>query len=105
MRRTFRSWLCLLAIGGVAATNNVPPAGLDAGTVVALDLPARQLTLQTATGRQTYRLTPRTYIFRDQEKLAADQLKPGDRLKLSYYRDETGQRLVNRIKFALPEQP
>lgn len=102
---TLRSWLCLLALGAVAATNNVPQTGLDAGSVLALDLATKQLTLQTVAGPQTYRLTPRTYIFRDKDKLTPDQLKPGDRLKLSYYRDETGQRVANRIKFALPEAP
>jgi hypothetical protein len=70
----------LLAAAVQAQTSTVAP--FVRGAVVRLDPKSGELLLKTPKGERTYWLTPRTYIFRGEEKLSADKLKPGDYLKL-----------------------
>jgi len=98
--------LALPAAVGQTTANPPPRAGQTRGTIQQLDLTAKRLVLQTATGPQTFAYTAASHLFRDKEKLTFDKLRPGDRIALSWYRDATGQVTINRIKFALPpEEP
>ncbi|GEM_PF-4126903 len=81
----------LLAASAPAQTNTVAP--FVRGAIVRLDPKSGELLLKTPKGERTYWLTPRTYIFRGEEKLTADKLKPGDYLKL-----RVTSNLVVRIK-------
>ena len=87
----------------------VPPteqrSGRAQGNLLAIDLAAKRLTIQTADGPATFGLAPNTYIFRGKEKLAPDKLKTGDSLKLSWYRDPDGRVVIQRIKIDLPAPP
>ena len=86
-----------------------PPAeqhsGRAQGNLLAIDLAAKRLTIQTADGPAIFSLAPNTYIFRGKEKLTPDKLKIGDSLKLSWYRDPAGPLRICRIKVDLPEPP
>ena len=82
-----------------AQTTNAAPANpFAAGTLVNLDLKSGALLLHTPAGNRTYFLTPTTYIFRGEEKLTTDRLKPGDLLKLRITTNPTGRVSVVRIK-------
>jgi hypothetical protein len=81
----------LLATSASAQTNTVAP--FVRGAIVKLDPKSGELLLKTPKGEHTYWLTPHTYIFRGEEKLAADKLKPGDYLKL-----RVASNLVVRVK-------
>jgi hypothetical protein len=86
----------LMAAHAPAQTNTVPP--FARGTVVKLDPKSGELLLNSGATNQTYWLSPRTYIFRGDEKLTADKLKPGDLLKLRVVATPTGLISVVRIK-------
>lgn len=89
-----------------AQTNALPRAGQTRGTIQEVDLAAKRLILQTDKGLWTFAYTAASRVFRDQEKITFDKLKPGDRIALSWYRDAAGQVTINRLKFALPpEEP
>ena len=80
-------------------------SGRAQGNLLAIDLSAKRLTIQTTDGPATFGLAPNTYIFRGKEKLTPDKLKTGDSLKLSWYRDPEGQLVIRRIKIDLPAPP
>ncbi len=86
----------LLQLSAWAQTNDVAP--FARGTVVQIDSKSGELHLKTPDGDRTYFLTPRTYIFRGEERLTVDKLKPGDYLKLRVAADPTGRVTVVRIK-------
>jgi len=86
----------LLGASAIAQTNTTAP--FVRGTVVKLEPKSGELLLKTPKGEHTYFLTPRTYIFRGEEKLTADKLKPGDYLKLRVTGTQTSQFSVVRIK-------
>jgi len=88
----------LLPATAPAQTNGIPP--FARGTVLQINPKSGELQLKTPNGKRTYFLTPRTYIFRGEEKLTADKLKPGDYLKLRVTGTPTGQITVVRIKVA-----
>ncbi|MCX7886578.1 MAG: hypothetical protein N3B01_04875 [Verrucomicrobiae bacterium] len=68
------------------------------GTVLRIEPKSGELVLKTPDGERTCYLTPRTHIFRGEEKLTADKLKPGDHLKLRVTGSPTGAVTVIRIK-------
>ena len=69
------------------------------GVLVRFDAPASELILKTPTNEFSCFLMPKTYIFRGEEKLTADKLKPGDYLKLRIATDSPTNHLnVIRIK-------
>jgi hypothetical protein len=86
----------LVSAPAPAQTNAVVP--FARGTIVKLDPKSGEMLLKTSKGERTYWLTPRTYIFRGEEKLTADKLKPGDYLKLRVTGTPTSQLNVVRIK-------
>lgn len=79
-----------------------PRASFAGGPIQAIDLAAKHITILTTNGAASFLLAPNTYIFHGKEKLTADKLKVGDNIRLTWYRDANGQRLIRRIKFALP---
>lgn len=82
-------------------TNLPPPSErypFAKGTLDQLDLGSRRMSLNTPSGRRSFEVTARTYIFRGKEKITLDKLKIGENLRLSYYTNELGQTLVKRIK-------
>ena len=79
-------------------TNTAPANPFAAGTLVNLNSKSGELHLKTPDGDRAYFLTPTTYIFRGEEKLTADKLKPGDLLKLRITTNPTGKVSVVRIK-------
>jgi len=86
----------LLTVPAPGQTHNAAP--FVRGTIVRLDPKSGELVLKTPEGERTCFLTPRTYIFRGEEKLSADKLKPGDHLKLRVVGASTNRWTVVRIK-------
>jgi len=76
------------------------PAGYPFVRGVLLQLHAKsgELRLKTPSGEQSFFLTPKTYIFRGQEKITADKLQPGDYLKLRILSAASNRLEVVRIK-------
>jgi len=74
------------------------------GALTKLNLAAQKITVNTDNGDRDFILTPKTYIFRDKQKISADQLKVGELIKLNFLTNETGQAFVRRIKVA-PIEP
>ena len=106
------AWAVASSATGVWAQQTPSPSppteqrhGLAGGTIVAIDLAAKRLTVKTAEGSAVFGLASNTYIFRGKDKLTPDKLKEGDIIKLSWYRDAVGQVYVRRIKISLPESP
>ena len=96
--------LCVLLAGTIAATNPKPSAATPAvpnrakGPIEKLDLPANLITITTRDGPRTYTLTPKTYVFRNKDKITPAQLQVGETIAMSLYPDEQGRLLINRIK-------
>jgi hypothetical protein len=95
----------LFCLAGAAGQKNtpvkkaeVPRVPFAKGTIQRLELPAKQLTVKTATGAERFLLTDTTYIFRGKTKITADQLKIGELIRLSFYTNNVGDTLVRRIK-------
>ena len=74
------------------------------GTIKEIDLLRHQLKLTTEDGLRTFTYTSRTYIFRDKEKIAADNLKVGEVIALRFNTDKDGNVLVLRIKARTPSE-
>jgi Cu/Ag efflux protein CusF len=74
------------------------------GTIKEIDLLRHQLKLTTEDGLRTFTYTSRTYIFRDKEKIAADNLKLGEVIALRFNTDKDGTVLVLRIKARTPSE-
>jgi|HubBroStandDraft_6_1064221.scaffolds.fasta_scaffold371164_2 Cu/Ag efflux protein CusF len=74
------------------------------GTIKEIDLLRHQLKLVTEDGLRTFTYTSRTYIFRDKEKITADNLKVGEIVALSFNTDKDGNVLVQRIKARTPAE-
>jgi pSer/pThr/pTyr-binding forkhead associated (FHA) protein len=88
---------CLLATATFAqTTNTIPP--FTRGILVHADAKTGELVLKTAGTNYAYHLTPRTHIFRGDEKLTPDKLTPGDYLKLRVATDSNGVPTIVRIK-------
>ena len=91
--------LMLLASIVLAADQHAPAILNRAkGPIAKIDLPANLITITTKAGSNTFVLTPKTYIFREKEKITAAQLKVGEIIAMSLYLDEQGRLLINRIK-------
>ena len=74
------------------------------GSIKEIDLLRRQIKLTTEDGLRTFTYTSRTYIFRDKEKITADNLKVGEIVALSFTTDKDGMVLVQRIKARTPSE-
>ena len=74
------------------------------GTIKEIDLLRRQIKVTTEDGLRTFTYTSRTYIFRDKEKIAADNLKVGEVIALRFNTDKDGNVLVLRIKARTPSE-
>lgn len=68
------------------------------GILTRLDIHTLEFSIKISTNEQIFHFTPNTYIFRETEKLTAEQLKPGDFLKLRFITGTNGWLIVNRIK-------
>ncbi len=68
------------------------------GTLTDIDFLRHELRLKTADGVRTFAYTPRTYIFRDKDKVAVDNLKTGEIIALRFITDNDGVSTVVRIK-------
>jgi Cu/Ag efflux protein CusF len=100
--------LCVLLTGTIVFANPKPAPtpvvpNRAKGPIEKLDLPANLITLTTKEGPRTFLLTPKTYVFRNKDKITPAQLKVGETIAMSLYPDEQGRLLINRIKaYALP---
>jgi len=74
------------------------------GTIKEIDLLRHQIKLTTEDGLRTFTYTSRTYIFRDKEKITADNLKVGEVIALRFSTDKNGNVVVLRIKARTPSQ-
>jgi len=74
------------------------------GTIKEIDLLRHQLKLTTEDGPRTFTYTSRTYIFRDKEKITADNLKVGEVIALRFNTDKDGNVVVLRIKARTPSE-
>ncbi len=74
------------------------------GAIKEIDLLRHQIKLTTEDGLRTFAYTSRTYIFRDKEKIAADNLKVGEIVALRFNTDKDGNMLVLRIKARTPSE-
>ena len=79
-------------------------APIAKGTLETIDLLRRQLKLKTEDGMRTFTYTPRTYIFRDKEKITVDKLKVGEVIALRFNVDENGAAVAQRIKARTPSE-
>ncbi|MGD1018037.1 MAG: hypothetical protein ABSA12_01835 [Verrucomicrobiia bacterium] len=68
------------------------------GTLTDIDFQRHELRLRTADGVRTFAYTPRTYIFRDKDKVTVDKLKTGEIIALRFTTDNDGVSTVVRIK-------
>ena len=68
------------------------------GTLEDIDYLRHELKLKMASGLRTFTYTPRTYIFRDKDKITLDKLKIGEVIALQYRTGDDGIRTVVRIK-------
>jgi ribosomal protein S1 len=74
------------------------------GAIKEIDLLRHQVKLATEDGLRTFTYTSRTYIFRDKEKITADNLKVGEVVALRVTTDKDGNVLVLRIKARTPSE-
>ena len=74
------------------------------GAIKEIDLLRHQIKLTTEDGPRTFTYTSRTYIFRDKEKITADNLKVGEVIALRFNTDKDGNVLVQRIKARTPSE-
>ena len=74
------------------------------GVIKEIDLLRHQIKLATEDGLRTFTYTSRTYIFRDKEKIAVDNLKVGEIVALRFNTDTDGNVLVLRIKTRTPSE-
>jgi len=74
------------------------------GTIKEIDLLHHQIKLATEDGLRTFAYTSRTYIFRDKEKITADNLKVGEIIALRFNTDKDGNVVVLRIKARTPSE-
>ena len=79
-------------------------APIAKGVIEAIDLLRHQLKLKTEDGLRTFTYTSRTYIFRDKQKIPADNLKVGEIVALRFNTDKDGNVLVLRIKARTPSE-
>lgn len=68
------------------------------GTLTDIDFQRHELRLKTVDGMRTFAYTPRTYIFRDKDKVAVDNLKTGEVIALRFNTDDEGVSTIVRIK-------
>jgi Cu/Ag efflux protein CusF len=68
------------------------------GTLRDIDFLRHELRLATVDGVRTFTYTPQTYIFRDKDKVAVDNLKIGEIIALRFNTDNDGNSTVVRIK-------
>jgi len=68
------------------------------GTLKDIDFLRHELRLKTVDGVRTFTYTPQTYIFRDKDKVAVDNLKTGEIIALRFTTDNDGVSTVVRIK-------
>jgi Cu/Ag efflux protein CusF len=74
------------------------------GAIKEIDLLRRQIKVTTEDGLRTFTYSSRTYIFRDKEKITADNLKVGEVIALRFTTDNDGNVLVLRIKARTPSE-
>jgi hypothetical protein len=74
------------------------------GAIKEIDLLRRQIKLTTEDGPRTFIYTSRTYIFRDKEKITADNLKVGEVIAVQFKTDKDGSVNVLRIKARTPAE-
>lgn len=94
----FITAILLLATSPAAFAQAQPVPPFARGSILQINAKSGELLLKTPAGEQTYFLTPKTYIFRGEEKLTADKLKPGDYLKLRVTATASNHLTVVRIK-------
>jgi Cu/Ag efflux protein CusF len=75
------------------------------GTLKGIDFLRHELKLKTVDGVRTFTYTPRTYIFRDKDKVTVDKLKIGEIIALSFNTGNDGVSTVVRIKAYGPPVP
>ena len=75
------------------------------GTLKGIDFLRHELKLKTVDGVRTFTYTPRTYIFRDKDKVTVDKLKIGEIIALSFNTGNDGVSTVVRINAYGPPVP
>ena len=68
------------------------------GTLTGIDFLRHELRLKTVDGAQTFLYTPRTYIFRNKDKITVDQLKIGEVIAVRFTSDNNDINTLVRIK-------
>ena len=68
------------------------------GTLKDIDFLRHELRLLTVDGVRTFIYTPQTYVFRNKDKVAVDQLKTGEIIALRFNMDSDGINTIVRIK-------
>jgi hypothetical protein len=68
------------------------------GTLTGIDFLRHELRLKTADGAQTFLYTPRTYIFRDKDKITVDKLKIGEIVAVRFTTNNDDISTLVRIK-------
>ena len=74
------------------------------GVIKEVDLLRHQVRLMTEDGMRTFPYTSRTYIFRDKEKITADNLKVGETVGVRFNTDKDGNVIVVLIKSRTPSE-
>jgi hypothetical protein len=105
------STVAVVATGQVAtnaprpARRFVLPPPFARGTLSQLNLAAKQLTLATDDGPQTFSFANTTYLFRGKQKITPDQLKSNELVRLNYYTNDLQQLAIRRLKVDPLESP
>ena len=68
------------------------------GLLVEVDLLRHQIKLNTEDGKRTFTYTPRTYMFRDKDKITAEKLKVGELIAVRFTTDKDGNATLTRLK-------
>jgi hypothetical protein len=68
------------------------------GALTDIDFQRHELKVKTADGVQKFFYTPRTYIFRDKDKITVDKLKIGEIIAVRFTTDNNDINTLVRIK-------
>ncbi|HVM60857.1 MAG TPA: hypothetical protein VMV72_08320 [Verrucomicrobiae bacterium] len=68
------------------------------GTLTNIDVTRHELKLKTIDGVRAFLYTPRTYIFRNKDKITVDKLKVGEIIAVRFSTDSDGVSTISRIK-------
>lgn len=93
--------LWLLSAAVAAEIGNSYP--FAAGSIEALDLATKQITVKTPKGSRAFVVTNSTYLIAGGARTSFNKLKVGDPVKINYFTNTTPQAIIRRLKVTPPD--